>query len=437
MINPFALPGNDPDLYHQREIERVEEEKYRQAIKYYPIQERHVFAQGRSILPDLKKEPSETDGHLPNIGSRRALSSKKETIKEFIQRKREILLVKKAIENKKAKYNELEEDLIKKEDKHKANIKKLEDNKGRVAKYEEQLKLEADSKAKLAEAKAGERTEKQKELKNLQDEIESLKGKVDRKRDELEVLKDFKRFIEELVPTDNKSGVFLTESFETLKSFAKRLEESINSLEATNLFKILQKQDDEHEIELLRRKNNTATTQNTKELSELKTTVQSLENNKKVLEDKLRKISLSEEIEAPVDEVSSKKVHNELVLLFQECGGDLTNNPKELEMLETIEKVFDSELKEKEEKGKEIVKKLERDIDKERRQKKIEDERIKNMKKTELFNKKLEERKQKVAKKVGRKEMKKMKLHKKEKIEKPPDEPQEVLDRREFLETEN
>ncbi|OMJ83501.1 hypothetical protein SteCoe_15532 [Stentor coeruleus] len=443
LMNPFSLPISDPDLYHQREVERIEEEKYRQAIKHYPIQERHIFTQPKSILPEIRKDISDTETHLPPVGSRRALSSKKETIKEFIQRKREILLVKKSIENKRVKYNELEEDIVRKEDNHKANIKKLEDNKGRVAKYEEQLKLEADQKAKLAEEKATERNEKQKDLKKLQDEIDSLKARVDRENDELETLKDFKKFVEEIIPGDIIDGIFITQDKEYfISNCVKRLEEGIDSLETTNLFQIQQKQEDEHELEILRRKNKIQMMQERQKYNDFKASVHVLEGQRKILEDKFRRISTAEEIETPVDEVSSKKVHNELILLFQECGGDLTNNPKELEMLETIEKIFDMELKNKEMKNedlksKDVVKKLERDIDKERRQKKIEDERIKSIAKTEMINRKLEDRKQKIAKKVGRKDMKRSKLHEKVHIESLPDEPQEVLDRREFLETEN
>ena len=437
LLNPFTLPSVDTELYHQREIERIEEGKYRQAIKYYPIQERHTFTQPKSVLNEIKKEVTDNDIVLPAVGSRRALSSKKETIKEFIQRKREILLVKKNIENKKSKYNELEEDLIRKEEKHKANIKKLDDNKGRVAKYEEQLKLEVDYKAKLAEDKAVERNERQKELKNLLDEIDSLKAKVDRKIDELKALEDYKEFVEELVPNDNKSGVFVTETFTSFKFFAKRLEEGINSLETTNLFQIQQAQEDEQELEMLRHKNHQSKIQEMKKCSVMKNTVHLLEAQKKQLEEKLKKISTAEEIEAPADESNSKRVHNELVLLFIDCGGDMTNNPKELEMLEFIEKVFDNSLKIKETKNPNSLITLEKEIERERRRKNIEDQNNKNVKKNEEIARKIEQRKQKVVKKDGRKDMKRSKLHEKVEVEQLPDESESVLDRREFLETEN
>ena len=68
---------------------------------------------------------------------------------------------------------------------------------------------------------------------------------------------------------------------------------------------------------------------------------------------------------------------------------------------------------------------------------KIDQEREKSNQKTLEINRKIEIRKKKVAKKAGRKDMKRSKLHEKVEIFKPPDEPQEVLDRREFLESNN
>ena len=442
LINPFSLPSNDPDLYHWRENERVEEVKHRQAITGVPLQMRHALNQPRSILPDMRKDLTESEGILPPVISRRNLSSKKETIKEFIQRKREILLVKKNIENKKSKYNELEEDIIKKEDKHKADIKKLEDNKGRVAKYEEQLKLDADNKAKLADDKANDRNEKQKELKDLQEKIESLKAIVDKTVDDLKNLEDYKQFVDELIPNDNKtisdiSNTFLTENVDLIDLFAKKLEEGINSLETTNLFQIQQAQEDEQELEILRHRNFLIKVQEREKSTRMRATVNNLEIQKKALDEKLKKIQDAEELQTPVDESNSWRVHNELISLFKACGGDPDNVPKELEILEHIEKAFDKYLKENEKKNKDSLKKKEREIDRERRTKKIEEERIKNIKKSEEMNKKIELRKQKVAKKIGRKDMKRSKLVEKIEVEKLPDEPQEIVDRREFLEMDN
>jgi myosin heavy subunit len=436
LINPFTLPSNDPILYHQREVQRIDEEKYRKAIKYYPLQDRHTFNQPKSIISEMRKDISESEFNLPAVKSRRAMSSKKETIKEFIQRKREILLVKKNIENKKSKYNELEENILKKEEKHKANIKELEDNKGRVIKFEEQLKLAADTMASQAEKRIIERNEKQKELKALQEEIDLLKAKVDREKDELKILEDYKAFVEELVPTENKAGVFLTESSLSLESIARKLQEAINSLETSNLFQIQQAQEDEQELEMLRHRNHELKLKENARFYEMKTSVHGLEQQKKILEEKIRKISVNEGIELPIDEHSSKRVHTELVLLFEECGGDLTNNPKELEMLETIEKAFEKLLKDKDRKNKEILKKVENEISKEHRLKKVEDQNIKPIKRNEKI-KKIEQLKEKFVKKVGRKDMKRSKLHEKVEIKEAPNEPQEVLDRREFLETDN
>lgn len=435
--NPFSLPGNDVQLYHNREFERVNDEKYRKAIKYYPIEERHTFTQAPSVLKDFKKEILDSDVFaLPSVGSRRNLSSKKETIKEFIQRKREILLVKKNIENKKSKFNELEDDIARKEEKHKANIKKLEDNKGRVAKYEEEQKQNVDHKAKQAEEISNKRSEKQKKLKNLQDEIDSLKAKVDRKIDEQKTLEDYKQFVDELIP-DTKAGVFLTENHSSLKTSAKMLEEGINSLETTNLFQIQQAQEDEQELEALRHQNNKMKLDKLKIYADSKARMHYLEIQHKTLEEKLKKIANAEEIEAPVNENSSRRVHEELISLFQLCGGDLTNNPKELEMLETIEKAFDICLMIKENKAKEELKKKEREIDRERRTEKIDKERLNLKEKTEKSNKTNQGLKDKVVKRIGRNPMKRSKLHEKIEVIKLPDEPQDVLDRREFLEINN
>ncbi|CAG9327705.1 unnamed protein product [Blepharisma stoltei] len=445
MINPFYLPDKDPELYHEREVQRAKEEMERKDRQLIPIQERHNYDSYHhpSVLGEIRYEDSKELLALPSTAPKYSFPSKKETIREFIQRKREILLVKKSIQNKKERTKYLEEIIQAEEETHKSNVKMLEDNMGIVDKYEDNLKIEAEKKAQEAQAKTNERISKQTRINDLANDIEMKNGLFDRKNEELKQLEEYKKFIDELTPpefiqkpSDPKDPTFLTEQ-DTPQLFFKspwQLIARIKSLEEENVNLIQHGQEAETELEALRLKNEIKKDELNKKLEQIAININRLKSEKQKLKERIKALSADKEENFLVDERTMMKIREQIFQLYQEIGGDASNNPTDLDMLLEIENKLEQLLRKKNLLSEKELKQIEKDIDKVRRSEKVEQERLKNLEKLKEINEKLEMRKKRVVKKVGRPQMTRSKLP--EKVEKKvaPTIPQEVKDWKEFLE---
>ena len=439
-MNPFSLPNNDPELYHQREYERIEEERLRQELRQIPIEERHLAIAEPTVLSQIKDLDSTPT--LPPIEKPKVnYSSKKETIREFIQRKREILLVKKNIQNKKERTKYLDQIIKAEEETHKNNVRMLEDNVGRVDRYEEQLKHEAERRTAAAEKKNKTRIEKQHQINNLVEQIQLKKSKTDRLSEEMKTLEQYKQFVDEIIPSEeheeDPGSTYITEA--QSKAFAKtpaQFLEAISAFEENNLFLIENSQEAEQELEALKLQNQNALEEVNKKLTEISNKITTIKQQKQTLESKRKELSTDKEEEQEVEKETMILIHSQLCRIYEDLGGDSSNNPSPLEMLETIEATLESYLKKRATLDLETLKKLEREIDKKRRHENVVLEQQRKEKARQEMNEKIEKRKQRVVKKTGRPNMTRSKLPEKQKVVVKPVEPQEVKDWREFLEEE-
>lgn len=430
-MNPFCLPGSDPDLYLQREKQRSVERSITADQRLVPIHLRKA-KNTYTMLDELKKTNLNTS-HFER--SRRTKSYNRENIQELILRKREILLTKKKIEHKKLNISLLDEITKSREEEQKKIAKAIEDNLLMFEKYEEKLKTEAKSKADLAEKKVKERIERQAKISVLEQDIERIYAKIDRKTEEFRQLCILKSFVEELskVQESDKSSTFITARKEDAYTPSSLLK-SINSLEQKNLFLIQQAQETESNIEIQRSKSKAEFLALSSESEAIKSSIKSIEKTKDLLTTKYESI-LNESVEEPlINESTMIQLHSSLNEIFTIIGGDLSTQPTDFEILENLENLIRAEIDKTKLMDEEYLKTKEKEVEKNRRFKNVETQKAKDAEKAKMISEKMQFRKGKKNVKVGRKGMMRSKIPEKEVVEEVVEVPQEILDRREFLE---
>jgi hypothetical protein len=431
-MNPFSLPVMDSELYLLREKQRVVERATTAEQQLVPVHLRrpkHAYQK----LEELKNLPSLSEASIQR--NQRSHSYNRENIQELILRKREILLTKKKIEHKKNSISLLDSITKNNEEEHKKAAKKLEDNLLRVEKYEESLKTEAKKKAEMAERKIKERIEKQTELNVLQQEIEYVYGAVERKKEELRHLCVFKEFVEELLASREalRSSTFVTAHTEEAHTPSSLLQ-SINSLEKKNVFLIAQAQDAEINLENFRAKTHSEIKTLQSHNEEVKHDIRTIEKQQDLITSKLSSM-INERAEEPlISPETMKLIHEALVDMFITVGGDSVALPSDFEILEHIENSIRAEIDKTKLLGEEVLRIREKEIEKNRRFKNVEALKMKEVEKAKEIAEKLERRKNKVLKKSGRMKMERSKIPEKVVEKAKVVVPQDILDRREFLE---
>lgn len=430
-MNPFSLPGTDPELYLQRERQRSVERSITAEQRLVPIHLRKA-KNTYTMLDELKKSSLNTSQFER---SRRTKSYNRENIQELILRKREILLTKKKIEHKKLNISLLDDLTKTREEEQKKIAKAIEDNLLMFEKYEEKLKTEAKAKADLAEKKIKLRIEKQVKINSLEQDIERFYAKIDRKTEEFRQLCILKAFVEELssVQDMEKSTTFITAKKEDSYTPSSLLK-SINSLEQKNLFLIQQAQEVESNLDVQRSKSNAEFTLLQTESEQIKNSIKSLEKSKELLASKHSHI-LNETVEEPlINESTMSQLHSSLGEIFTLIGGDLSTQPTDFEILERLENSIRAEIDKTKLMDEETLKSKERDVEKARRFKNVDTQKAKEAEKAQIISEKMQKRKEKTLKKLGRKGMMRSKIPEKEIVAEVVEVPQEILDRREFLE---
>ena len=430
-MNPFSLPAADPELYLQRERQRSVERSITVEQRLVPIHLRRA-KNTYTMLDELRNSNLNTS-HFER--SRRTKSCNRENIHELILRKREILLTKKKIEHKKLNISLLDDLSKTREEEQKKIAKAIEDNLLMFEKYEEKLKTEAKAKADLAEKKIKERIEKQVKINSLEQDIERLYAKIDRRTEEIRQLCVLKAFVEELssIQDIGKSTTFITDKKEESYTPSSLLK-SINSLEQKNLFLIQQAQEVESNLDVQRSKSSAEFNLLITESDQIKNNIRSLEKSKELLMSKYDHI-LNETVEEPlINESTMSQLHSSLGEFFMMIGGDPSTQPTDFEILERLENSIRAEIDKTKLMDEETLKSKEKDVEKARRFKNVDTQKAKELEKAKKVSEKMQKRKEKTLKKLGRKGMMRSKIPEKEVVAEVVEVPQEILDRREFLE---
>ena len=283
--------------------------------------------------------------------------------------------------------------------------------------------------------KTNERIEKQLEITLLEQQIDSLYGKIERKKEEFKILNVYREFVFELSSSNdnNKSSTFVTQNLEDLYTPTYLLN-SINSLERKNLFLIQQAQEAEQNLENLKSKGKIEEKHYDYQNNAIKLNIKNLEKQKEFITTKITGIS-NEKAEKPlVSEETLKLIHESLADIYNILGCDIATSPSDFEILEHLENSIRAEIEKSKLLGEEVLKKREKEIDKFRRKQNVETLKLKEIEKAKEISETLSRRKKFVNKKAGRRKMERSKIPEKVEEQEKIVIPQEILDKREFLE---
>lgn len=404
-MNPFKLPKEDTQLYELREQERSEEFARKKEFQSKPVDMRHLDMVSHGKIRALR----DTETPVSEAKERGfAIPTKKETIREFIIRKREILLVKMSTQNKQERIRKLEEAVDMKEGALKSNEHLFEEHIARFEKYEDDKKHETEQASLATEAKVLERAEKQVTINQLTEQIDVMRGRTDKKLEELEVLEKYKNFVEMLIPSDT----FMTEALE-MRSPQKLLDQ-VQLMEENNLFLIEHLQESETQLEMLKHSN----------IEKLKTTqamhqtitndLMALRRHKEAIEARLQKQAVIVQTEQVLDQPTIKIAHSAKSVLSVEelrrkveglyrfIGGESSSNTTVLDMLEQVEVELESLLKKRDCLEPSLLRGLEKAMDKERRQNMMINKKVIEAKRNAENQLRIEQRKMNSVKRTGR-----------------------------------
>jgi hypothetical protein len=433
-MNPFTLPTNDSSLYVYREKQRVLKSEHEKEVRAIPIYHRSPEVKV-PILAELRKS-NPTFEPSPSKFRRNSCAAIREDLQELIQRKRDILLVKKSIENKVKNIEFLQVSVTEREKMNRELKKRLEEELHMFEKFEEKVMQETRVKAENSKKKYLERVKVLENLEKIQEEIEFLVIKLEKKGEELKKYEKIKEFVEEVFTCLNQKDdvdMFITQEPGLFKSPAQ-LVDLINSFESKSLYLVNQVQTDEHQLENLKSLSQMSKADQDYDLEKLETQIKSLEKQKEILSEKLKKYGKVEKKEDNVmDEGTLNQIYEKLDEMIEIIGIDPKTRPGALDLLEKIE----NDLKAMTQKcltfPEESVKKLEKEIDKNRRADNVEKLKEIELEKIRENDLRLKMRKNKRVKKHGRTLKPKSKIEEKVIVAEVREISQDVLDRIEFF----
>lgn len=443
--NPFKLPDQDPDLYHKREFERAQEEDKRRELRELAVSERYRILTNPDKIRSINAVGEEDTPLLAIEEAQLHFPQKKETIREFIQRKREILLVKMNIEHKREKTESLERHLQAEEAKLKQNEKKLEENLAILAKYEDDLKQSVEHAAKEAEEKAAKRAAKQAESNHLKDETDRVKSLYEKRSEELKLLDSYRRFVEELSPAElqkppDKEGTFLTQKVPLLVPFKTpgQLLEAIESLEEKDVFLIEHEREVEEQVEVNKHQILQERMQVDRESEVVNEKLRTLSKVQTQLEQKLD--TAHARLRKTTEQLTSTDTNHAVVervrSIYDLCAPQTSGIPNIVDMLRTIEECLERYILKRnlmDSEQKDLLKDKETKLQKDRRILLIQELNKKTAEERQRKNEKIQKRNQRITKQVGRPPMAKSMISKQVKVSVVKEEDPNERDQREFL----
>lgn len=190
MSNPFELPEKDFDLFLYHEEQISEKKQKKRELQYNPIWDKHktVHVDRAGKIKDLNRDLNESDllaiqpslsleginqSEVRDVSRDMSLAQLdtpqaptlefpdvKETVREYLDRKREILFVKMDIQNKEEETRRLDEFIQMEEESLRNNERMFDKNVEKFNKYVEELDKKAKEAAARTEKKAKDRHEK-------------------------------------------------------------------------------------------------------------------------------------------------------------------------------------------------------------------------------------------------------------------------------------
>ena len=207
--NPFRLPGDDK-IFRMREEEKAQMKKDREVNLSLKIWEKNSTAQvsrterltqlvgdvNVANMTDAMKSNEET---IKVAATRR---QEKETMPEFIAKKREMFLVQMSLDTKREEIRKLEEKAQMKEEALHRSEQMLEEDAMRFDAFLKENDKKAHDAIKRAEEETKKKQEKTQEIKRLTQQIQTLSSEMSKHREALEDCMRYKKFLDMLTPPE-------------------------------------------------------------------------------------------------------------------------------------------------------------------------------------------------------------------------------------------
>lgn len=223
--NPFKMPA-DSDIFMLREKEKQQKLEDREKNKTLKVHEKLTHNQKliegmkSGLKPDISDDDLGDDdddiGNLSNypvkedrswtIAVTRDRRIEKESLKEYINKKREMFLVQYSLGVKRDEMRKLEEIAVSEEKRIEAAEKYLEED---AALFDEFLKENGNNSTqavKIAEEETRKKTEKSNEIKKLNTQIMILRSEINKMEDTLKEYQMYKNFLDRVTPQKIKES---------------------------------------------------------------------------------------------------------------------------------------------------------------------------------------------------------------------------------------
>jgi Domain of unknown function (DUF4200) len=207
--NPFRLPGDDR-IFRMREDEKLRKEDARATNLKLKVWDKNKTDQTsrtrrlQELVGDLAiakvSDAIKMDDDIVNITVPRR--QEKETMPEFIAKKREMFLVQMSLDTKREEIRKLEEKAQMKEEALYRSEQMLEEDAMRFDAFLKENDKKAHDAIKRAEEETKRKQEKTQEIKRLTQQIQTLSSEMSKHREALEDCMRYKKFLDMLTPPE-------------------------------------------------------------------------------------------------------------------------------------------------------------------------------------------------------------------------------------------
>ena len=436
--NPFKVPPDEEILNVKEMKNRAREEKVAQ--RNQPIWEKGLKFNRAGALRKIEEIDSENTPHDDKITVAEAAHAAlvtdrvrtRENIQKTIEKKREMFLLQMMIDIKKEEIKKLEQFALLREYGLKNSEDMLMEDMNRFNDYWDECKRQSHDAMKEAKKLNKEKLDLTHEINFYTEEIQQLTTQIQKHEESLEECKKYKLFLDKLAPSEQESKFHdseqLMEIFHGLVEQNLLLIQNIQEVEQTL-------ETSKHDLEKLDKEREDKLLDLTKEKQDLDKEIEEKERRCAQLEGRLKKSLDNERAGLPVLAKLEQTVRDTLGINSDEgqkdCFSLLGDMEHKLDMYLRIFKEFQEE---NDTWYRETVDELEKNRREQSRNKALEKETKKNLERVKKYTERSTNPK---TRKIGRIPIPKSKLPEKKVKKIVIETPQEELDKREFLESED
>ena len=214
--NPFRLPS-DEQVFLMRDEQRKKAREERERLKNMPVWEKTTSSMKQQqirrvkdddIIPGAGAVMNKQSRHTKGLvdAATAAISKdrrrEKESMSDFISKKREMFLVQMSLDTKREEIRKLEEKAQMKEQALKKSELMLEEDAIRFDTFLKENDQKAHEAIKLAEAATKDKQVKLQKIKTLTLEIQQVENEMSKYKEQLEDCERYKKFLDELTPPE-------------------------------------------------------------------------------------------------------------------------------------------------------------------------------------------------------------------------------------------